>query len=633
MSSPLEAWNTLRERIRLIPISNVVGKYISLVKKGNNLEAICPFHRDTHPSLKVSDPKNLFKCFACGMAGDSVKFVMEFKKIGYKEALESLASDFNLSVPSKQTKKINPKVQAYLDCHAVILQFYLDLTQKEYLGEIDHFAHDRKLSLETLQRFKIFFAPEGKQLANYLQNLKTNFHSTHYDTALELGLIKNGDHGHYDTFRRRIMFPIFNILGQVVAFGSRATYEGQMPKYLNSQDSIIFNKRHILYGLPLARTKIREHASVFIVEGYMDAIMMHQAGIENTVAVMGIAFTEDHLKELGPNIKNIYLLLDQDQAGETAARRTLPMLLKHKVHPLRIDLLDCKDPDEFVKKHGLISLQNQIKVSLPWLDYFLQQLSETATGHNVDAKLQLLKECFELLKPLNKELAATERIINFAKKIGLNSPENSLLEQFDSFLAGQNWNPSFSPALPPKSSEPENMPNLLPDLPVSIQVEAEVVTKEELYLLKQILKNPELIKIESFTEVLEFVNNRQIKDLLHFLPKMVAEIEFADFEQTLISLIDEKGYAPEIKQVACEVFFQWSPQMQTDEAILKKQFLDLKKKLLIEKLIKEKTLLKISHKNMKSENELEEVLRKVHMIDRKIFEIKSSDNTSGLQKG
>ena len=306
--------------------------------------------------------------------------------------------------------------------------------------------------------------------------------------------------------------------------------------------------------------------------------MMHQAGFDNTVAVMGIAFTEEHLKELGPNIKKYYLLFDQDQAGEVAAKRSLPLLLKNKILPLRIDLLDCKDPDEFIKSQGILALGNQVSSSTSWLDFFLDKLSQTVTGENVDAKLQLLKECFELLKPLNKDLSASERLIHFAKKIGLNSPESSLIEQFNIFLAGQHTPPHLPQA--PATSAPSTLAaNLTPKLPrldrdqPHIIHETQAPDKIELFLLKQVLKNPDLIKLENFTEVLEFVNNRQIKDLLKFLPKMVAEIEFADFEQTIIALIDEKGFSPEIKQLACEVFFQWSPPVQADETIVKKQFL------------------------------------------------------------
>lgn len=346
MSTALDAWNNLREKIRLIPISDIVGKHISLTKKGINFEAICPFHRDTHPSLKVNDQKNLFKCFACNVAGDSVKFVMDYKKLGFKEALESIAKDYGLSIPTA-TRKINPKIQLLLDCHSIVLQFYLDITTKDYQGELLSFAKDRKLTTDILQKFKICYAPEGKHLAEYLHSLKSQFNTPHYDTALELGLIKMGENGHYDTFRRRILFPILNSFGHIVAFGSRSTYEGQMPKYLNSQDSLIFNKRNILYGLSLARTKIREHSSVFIVEGYMDAIMMHQVGFENTVAVMGVALTEDHFKDLSTGTKSFYLLLDQDQAGEMAAKRSLGLFLKHRILPLKIDLLTAKDPDEF----------------------------------------------------------------------------------------------------------------------------------------------------------------------------------------------------------------------------------------------------------------------------------------------
>lgn len=635
MSAGLEAWSSLKEKIHLIPISNIISKFIPITKKGANFEGICPFHKDTHPSLKVNDSKNLFKCFACGIAGDSVGFVMEFKKLSFKEALESIANDFNLSIPTKQQKKINPKIQSYLDCHAVILQFYLDLTQKDYQGEILHFAKDRKLNDETIQRFKICYAPEGKHLANYLYQLKTNFNSPHYDVALELGLIKMADNGHFDTFRRRIMFPIFNAIGQIVAFGSRATAEGQMPKYLNSQDSLIFNKRHLLYGLPLARTKVREHNSVFIVEGYMDAIMMHQAGMENTVAVMGVALTEDHLKELGTtNIKNFYLLFDQDSAGEMAAKRTLPMLLKHKILPLRVEMLEAKDPDEFMKKNGLMEFQKQITSATSWIDFFLDQLSQKQTGSNIDAKLLILKEAFEILRPISKELSATERIIQFAKKIGLNSPEASLLEQFESFITGS-ISPSWQQPVANINTVVQK-PTILPDISpaqTSLASPPEVLDKSELYVLKQILKNPELVKLDNFTEVLEFVNNRQIKDLLLFLPKMIAEIEFSDFEQTIISFIDERGFAAEIKQLACEVFFQWSAPVQMDEAILKKQFLDLKKKLLIDSLIKEKTNLKINHKNLTSQDELQDLLKKVHLIDKKIFELKSPDNSTGIQKG
>lgn len=640
MSTGLDAWNNLREKIRLIPISSIVGKYISITKKGANYEAICPFHKDTHPSLKINDQKNLFKCFACNVAGDSLKFVMDFKKISFKEAIESIAKDNGLNIPTT-SKKVNPKIQRYIDCHQIIWQFYWDLTQKEYKSELISFSKNRKIQEETLQKFKICYAPEGKFLADHLLELRQKYNSPLYETAMELGLIKNGDHGHYDTFRRRILFPIHNGIGQIVAFGSRATYEGQMPKYLNSQDSIIFNKRHILYGLPFARSKIRERSSIFIVEGYMDAIMMHQAGFEQTVAVMGVALTEDHFKDLNLGIKNYYLLLDQDQAGELAAKRSLALFLKNKLLPMKIDLLDSKDPDEFIKNYGHIKFNEQITAAVGWLDFLLNKISIQNTGSNIDAKLKLLAEAFEILKPLGQSLDATERIINFSKKIGLNSPESVLIDQYSDFL--KNRTPILTATTTTMVSQTEESNGLtLKKNEESLDVIAksvpkndftEVVSKPEIFLIKQLLKNPEILQLQNFTEVIEFVTNKQVKEFVLYLPKILAEVDFSDFAQTAMSLISEKGYPEEIKQVTCEVFFEWNPPLHLDESVLKKQFLDLKKKLFIEMLKNEKTELRKKHMEMTTQEELYEVLKKVHEIDKKIFELKSSDNSSEIQKG
>lgn len=641
MSTELDAWNNLKEKIRLIPISAIIGKYITLTKKGQNYEAICPFHRDTHPSLKVSDQKNLYKCFACNVAGDSLKFVMDFKKIGFKEAVEVIAKENGLNIPTS-SKKINPKVQRFLDCHQIVWQFYWDLTNKEFQSEMLSFCKNRKISEETLQKFKICYAPEGRHLADHLLGLKEKYNSPFYDCALELGLIKMGDHGHYDTFRRRILFPIHNGLGQIVGFGSRATAEGQMPKYLNSQDSLIFNKRHILYGLPLARTKIRERSSVFIVEGYMDAIMMHQAGFEQTVAVMGVALTEDHFKDLNLGIKNYYLLLDQDQAGEIAAKRSLPLFLKNKFLPLRIDLLDCKDPDEFIKNNGQLEFNNQVSKAKGWLDFLLDRVAEVATGDNVDAKLKLLVDAFELVKPLETNLEAIERIISFSKKIGLNSPETSLVEQYQSFLKNNNHVMSHQqankieqqPITTTANTEQkpiekiENVANLVP-----IIENKKEINKAELFLIKELLKNPELLRLQNFTEVIEFVTNNEVKEFVLFIPKILAEVDLSDFAQTTMSLITEKGYSEKIKQIACDVFFQWNPPLHQDEAILKKQFLDIRKKTFIETLKNEKMELRKKHLDSKTQEELHEILKKVHEIDKKIFEMKTSERSSEIQKG
>lgn len=236
-------------------------------------------------------------------------------------------------------------------------------------------------------------------------------------------------------------------------------------------------------------------------------------------------------------------------------------------------------------------------------------------------------------------LEATERLIGFAKKVGLNSPESSLIEQFEAFLKNENHPPQWKKLgqeMPPvvnNTTDLGTLPQLAPAPKEAVGAENVGMDKIELYLIKHMLKNPELIKLDNFTEVLEFVNNRQIKDFILFLPKVLAEVDFSDFAQTTMSLINERGYPEELKQIACDVFFNWNPALQLEEAVLKKQFLDLRKKLLIERLKKDKSELKLRHLELKTQDELHDLLKKVHEIDKKIYDLKSSESTSGIQKG
>jgi len=621
---------SLKETIRSAPISSIIQSFIPLTKRGINFEGICPFHPDTRPSLKVNDQKNLYKCFVCDNAGDVYKFVMDYKKCNFIDALKYLANELGLTFPEIE-KKIDPAIQESLECTQIALDFYLDQTTKNNPPEFQIFLEDRKLDETTVQDFNICFSSGYHDLADYLQRLSEKTTSKNfYERALQLGLIKNGDRGHYDTFRRRILFPITNPIGKVVGFSSRSIEEKQLPKYLNSQEGPIFQKKNILFGLHRAKKFIKERDLIFIVEGHMDAIMMHQQGMQNTVALMGTSFSDFQLKTLKNLSQNFILLLDQDAAGFQASKKFLPQFLKYSIFPKMIDLSPAKDPDEFLVKFGRIEFDKRVALADNALDFFCQkEIESIPLPHNTENKLLILRNIMSLISVLGEKMEAFERLSLAAEKLQLKVPSELLLQNYRDFRLGQkNTFP-----LQENLIQTDVISNKILDQelhsetkstfsPIDFDKNGDILMPMlpwESAFLKHLLLNPDIVKIQDFTEIAKFVKNIGLAEIIGGLPRLLEEIDINEFPSTVLTLLERKGFPKKEWGFIQDMLFDWEYRPRNYKINLK-EFQDLLKKVKLENLKIEKEELKIKFSNKQiAENEL---LKNIHEIDKKIFTLK-----------
>lgn len=336
---------TTIDQINDLAIADVVGKYVDLKKSGANYCAPSPFTDEKTPSFFVVPSKNIFKCFSSGKGGSAITFVMEKVGLNYPDAIKEIAGQFNIQVEYEQNghppEHYDELERLYTINHAAARRYAEQFHNIRKIADhpaVHELVDKRKFTDETIVQWQIGYAP-GDVSGEYTP-AKWNFLSSkivlngYYEQAIELGLIKTKNQDNYDTFRHRIMFPIIDHAGRYAGFGGRALQsDGMNPKYLNSDDSRIFNKSKILYGLNFAIQAIRKKGYANITEGYTDVISFHQAGLDNTVGTCGTALTEDQCKLLRKYTDKAVLFYDGDDAGQRAAMRAIDILIKCKFQP------------------------------------------------------------------------------------------------------------------------------------------------------------------------------------------------------------------------------------------------------------------------------------------------------------
>lgn len=366
-----------------IPLSDVIGKRIKLIRAGREYKGCCPFHKEKTPSFTVNDTKGFYHCFGCGVSGDSIGFLMNHDNLSFMEAVEQLAAIAGIQVP-----KSTPEDEKRYKQQASLYDL-MDLTAKWYEQQLHHvknkkilqYLTERGISLETAQSFKIGFAPEdGDSLKQFL--LKNSFKVA---DLIEAGLFKNSSKNQsdiYSFFRNRIMFPVHDTQGRIVAFGGRVlpeNYGGPVnksaPKYINSPETSIFHKGRVLYGLSRARKAIGDGAPAVVVEGYMDVIAMAQAGFKAAVAPLGTALTETQIQELWKIMpednRAPILCFDGDIAGQRAAERSLDRIfpiLKPDHSAKYAFLPPAHDPDSLIKNEGIPAMDRVLKNAIGLFD-------------------------------------------------------------------------------------------------------------------------------------------------------------------------------------------------------------------------------------------------------------------------
>ena len=340
-------------------IVDVIGSYVKLEKKGSNYFGCCPFHAEKTPSFSVTPSKQMFYCFGCHKGGNVFTFLQEYENYSFWEALEALADRAGVNLPKQE---LTPEKKREADKRELLLAinkeaakyFYTLLRSERGKRAYDYFKR-RELSDETMQRFGLGYSDQ------YSDDLYKYLRKRGYDDMLlkESGLVVIDEvRGGHDKFWNRAMFPIMDVRGRVIAFGGRVMGDGE-PKYLNSPETKIFNKRRNLFALYLAKNTKKNY--MLLCEGYMDVISLHQAGFDNAVASLGTALTEEQVQLLSRYTKEIYLTYDSDGAGVDAAIRAIPMLNKVGIKTKIVNMQPMKDPDEFIRAYGAEEYEKRIR--------------------------------------------------------------------------------------------------------------------------------------------------------------------------------------------------------------------------------------------------------------------------------
>ncbi len=330
-------------------IVEVVGSYLKLEKAGANYKACCPFHNEKTPSFFVSPARENYHCFGCGKGGDIFSFVEEMEGVDFIQALKSLAEKAGVPMDSRENKNRGEKEIIYEILATAVLFFEKRLREN---ADVENYLKERGLTQETIKKFRLGYAPDGwRNLHHFLT--QRSFKEMDIEKA---GLIIRGGHGYYDRFRSRVMFPLCDAQGRVIAFSGRIFGEKQDgAKYVNSPQTILYDKSQVLYGLDKAKVEVRRKDVCILVEGQMDLVLSHQAGLSNSVALSGTALTDQHIKSIKRLTPNIIMAFDSDKAGFSASRRSLALILENNMEarvvllPLGLDPADLasREPEKW----------------------------------------------------------------------------------------------------------------------------------------------------------------------------------------------------------------------------------------------------------------------------------------------
>ena len=400
--------NTVDIIIETAHVEEVVGEFITLKKRGANLLGLCPFHGEKTPSFTVSSVKGIYKCFGCGKAGNSVNFVMDHLKLTYPEALKWLAKKYNIEVIEREITPAERELQTERESMLIVMQ-YAQRYFSETMLQIDEgksiglgYFKERDLKDDIISKFQLGYSLEEKN--SFTNTAIKNGYSPKYLAKTGMSILSNRyvegneikGNDLCDRYAGRVMFPIHDDGGRVVAFGGRTlTKDKKIAKYINSPETEIYNKSKILYGLWLGKKTIQEKDTCFLVEGYMDVIAMHQAGIENVVASSGTSLTVDQIKSIHRFTKNIVVLYDGDEAGQKASSRAIPLLLEEGMNVKLLQFPDNDDPDSFSRKVTIQEFHDYIETNVTDFLYFKTKKLKEQTKNDPIKLAGVIKDIVE----------------------------------------------------------------------------------------------------------------------------------------------------------------------------------------------------------------------------------------------
>lgn len=407
-------------------IEEIISRYLTLKRAGSNVVGLCPFHNEKSPSFTVFPATRSFYCFGCGAGGDVISFVMRAENLDYREAIEFLAKLAGIPIEEETEQRERNAVsreRIYAVTKAAARLFVASLNSPQGEQAREYLLEKRRFTPTTLRRFGIGYAPDSWD-ALTKRLMADGFTVEEIKTAFLCGISKKGTP--YDMFRNRIMFPIFDVTGEVVAFSGRRLNEADERKYVNTSDTPIFKKSRVLFGLNIAKNT--DDGTLILCEGAPDAIAMHQAGFGNAIATLGTAITAEHARIIARYAKTVYLAYDIDKAGRRATMKGIDLLNQVGVSTKIIDLgKNEKDPDEFIKTHGADAFRIKLKGSSGQVDYKIDEILSRYDISIPDQKLRAANEMTDFLSTLWPEVQRDVYAGRASEKMDIS--KNSLLEE------------------------------------------------------------------------------------------------------------------------------------------------------------------------------------------------------------
>jgi DNA primase len=477
----------IQDLLHRVDIVDLIDAHVPLKKAGANYAACCPFHNEKSPSFTVSPQKQFYHCFGCGAHGTAIGFMMEYSGMGFIDAVKDLASRAGMQVPEQEGRRREgvsdgPRTVELAEVMAKAAAYYREQL-KGSPKAIDYLKR-RGLTGEVCAKFGIGYAPDG------WQNLEAIFPNYNAAELLAAGLVIENDQGRrYDRFRDRVMFPIINPKGEVIAFGGRVLDAGE-PKYLNSPETPLFEKGRELYGLPQARAALRDTDTAIVVEGYMDVVALAQHGVGNALATLGTATTAIHVQKLLRQVDRIVFCFDGDNAGRKAAWRALENSLEALPDQKTIGFVflpETHDPDSYVREFGKDDFNRMIAQATPLSDFLLRELGSHCDLTSAEGKAKLVAEAKPLLQRLQTPLLRLQLVKRLVEISGFSQPEVERLCELRSIAP---LAPARAPRQSPAASFMKKLIRLIlqkPELALRLPLEALPADVAETRILRRLV--------------------------------------------------------------------------------------------------------------------------------------------------
>lgn len=508
-------------------IVDVISQYVHLTRKGRNYFGLCPFHNEKSPSFSVSPDRQIFHCFGCGVGGNVYTFLMKIEGISFVEALETLAERANIQLPKLENSVDSYKEELKAKVYKVnefTAEFYHQNLYKPTAKIAQEYVKKRRLNQETLEAYRIGFSGRFDELYKALR--KQGFEDKE---ILESGLVNKNDNGTYiDRYRNRLMFPICDIRGKVIAFGGRVLDDSK-PKYINSPENIVYSKGRHLFGLNVAKKYAEK--KLLIVEGYMDVISLHQRGIRNVVGALGTALTEQHGWLLRKSTEQIILGFDADGAGQTAIERSIEILQKMGCDMRVLQIEGAKDPDEYIVKFGEARFQLAIENAISIVEFKVKKLRQTLNLENTGDKIKFLNKTAQILSQVESKLEREIYIEKIAK--GYNISKEAIYAEVNKLIYSNIRSEKIL-----QNSKPEKKLIHQKEEKNSEQIDEELIKRENTIIALLLDSNMQI-----FTKIKEKIKPEDFKNQLN---QKIAEQLYKELEKDdanvnkIIDTLDEQ---------------------------------------------------------------------------------------------